>query len=324
MRVLATVLMLGALGCQEYELKNTGDPVADGTDTDPPVVDLEDTDPPGDTDPDPVTPDEVIDIYEVVADPPVDILFALDKSCSMVEEGRNLSRAFDDFIAEIDSVSAGWQIGVSVKDNGCFEEGVITAQTPDYEEVFDDAVTGLNIFGNDLEEELLELAAASLAKTGSNQCNRDFLRPGAVLHMILISDEPEQSGVDWHDWLTEYYSYVANPAHVVVSGVIDQNDDCGTLGTGYIEAANATGGMLLDVCDSDWGQFATQLGAATAALVKTFALSGVPDESTIVVLVDGVPYPSWTYDPVRNVIVFDDVFPPGTTVEIRWYPETTP
>lgn len=321
MRMLFLTALIGAVGCQEYEIKSTPPPTDEG-DTDVAVEDMDpEPEPEPEPEPDPTHPDQVTDTHVVPAEAPLDILFALDKSGSMTEETRNLGRAFDDFISEINNVTSGWQIGVSVKDNGCFNEGVITAQTPNYEDVFDDAVSGLNLFGNDLEEQLLELAAEALSKTDPGECNRQFLRPGAVVHMILISDEPEQSGQSWQHWLNDYYSYVQSTSQIVVSAVIDQNDDCGTLGTGYIEIANQTGGTLLDVCDSDWGMFASQLGSVTAGLLKTFSLSGVPDVDSIIVLVDGVPYPSWTYDPLRNVIEFDDIFPAGTVVEILWLPE---
>ncbi|HHO52279.1 MAG TPA: choice-of-anchor D domain-containing protein, partial [Deltaproteobacteria bacterium] len=45
--------------------------------------------------------DLVSEIFEVLDNPPADILFAIDKSGSMSEEAWNLGRAFDDFITDI-------------------------------------------------------------------------------------------------------------------------------------------------------------------------------------------------------------------------------
>ena len=69
---------------------------------------------------------QVTDNFTSLGDPPIDIVFALDKSGSMTEELGNLANAFDDFIDEIDLVTNDWKIGVVSHDNGCFNNGIIT------------------------------------------------------------------------------------------------------------------------------------------------------------------------------------------------------
>ncbi len=255
--------------------------------------------------------------FDVLVDPPVDILFALDTSCSMFEETRHLSQAFDAFIDEIDDVTLDWQIGAVTKNSGCFNQGIITPNTPDYADVFDSAVSGLTLFA-DYDEALLQLASISLEATLPGECNEGFLRPDAVLHVIAVSDEPEQSGTVWSTWLDEYRSYKANPNQVLVSAVIDPVDDCGSIGDGYIEAAGETGGLILDVCHSDWGSYAADLGAASVAGLQTFGLGAVPDPSTIEVTVDGSALTDWYYDPVANAVVVDAPLNDGAMVELSY------
>jgi hypothetical protein len=265
--------------------------------------------------------DLVTETYTVVDDPPVDILFTIDKSCSMLDEARSLGQAFDQFISEIDSVTDDWQIGVATKDGGCFNNGIITANTYDYESVFVDATSGGVFSAGSLTEALLELTDNALLKTTPGSCNEGFVRGNALLHVITVSDEPEQSGQPWHHWVGRWQARMSDPNLVMVSGVIigPKGGNCGEPGTGYIEAIQGTGGVMLDVCTSDWGAYAQQLGAASASSLLTYLLSTVPEESTIEVSVDGTTYANgWHYDPVRNAVVIDVQLPAGSEVEITY------
>jgi hypothetical protein len=263
----------------------------------------------------------VTEQYTVEANPSVDILFAVDKSCSMSSESRALGNAFSSFISEIDNVTDDWQIGLVAEDDGCFENGIITAATPDYEGVFLEAASRRLLFGDtDLTEALLNLTDNALLQTGAGGCNAGFVRGNSLLHVVVISDEPEQSGQTWDYWVTRWQSQMSDPNLVMVSAVIDPSaGNCGTEGTGYIEAANNTGGLILDVCSSNWGNYAQQLGQASAANLLTYLLSAQPDETTIDVAVDGTSYPGgWTYDPVRNAVVITAELPEGSEVTITY------
>lgn len=257
--------------------------------------------------------------FIVEADPPIDILFALDKSCSMTDDRNNLGNAFESFINEIDLVTQDWQIGVVTDDNGCFEQGIITATTPDYQGVFINAVTGGSIFNEpDLTEALLELVDVSLRETGSTGCNAGFVRGNTVLHIVIVSDEPEQSGTDWSVWVANYQGGMSDPNLLVISGVVDVGG-CESGADGYTQAVSATGGTLLDICDNDWDTFAAQLGGASAETLRTFLLSATPDPESIEVAVDGTTYAGgWHYDAARNAVVVDVDLPEGAEVEVTY------
>lgn len=260
------------------------------------------------------------DPFVVPENPPVDILFAVDQSCSMDDQATALAQAFGNFIGQINNVTHGWRIGVVTLDSGCFNSGVLTAATPNYTNLFSNAVT----LGDDSEsytEQLLRLSAIALGKTGPGACNANFLRPGALLHIIVVSDEKEQSGTSYSTWLNTFYAYVASPSLLKVSAIVDENVSCGdgSGAGGYLQAANATGGEVLNVCNANWGNQVGLLAAASLSSIYTFELTGNPDPLSIAVEVDGTVWNSdWHYDPQLNAVVFDIDLDAGQAVDVRY------
>lgn len=301
-------------GCQEYDLSREPEPVPEGEPPAEPVTPVEE--------PEEDPGDWMVETFHTDDDPPVDVLFALDKSCSMSGEIFALGGAFGSFIRQVDLATGDWHIGVVTQDDGCFNGGWIEATTPNYEGRFLSATRNLGIFGGtDLEEALLQLTDVALGKAVPGRCNAGFSRPEAALHVIAVSDEPEQSGADWASWLA---SYEQRYDVVVVSAVVDQNGTCGSDATGYVEAAQATGGMLLDVCTSRWGSFAADLGDATALATRIYVLSGVPDPTSLKVRVGGVQIDAWDWDADRNAVVLHENPPAGTRVDVAWLPLVPP
>jgi hypothetical protein len=279
-------------------------------------------DPRGDKTADQVGAGEYLDLeasetFDVPVDPPVDILFAVDQSCSMDTEAAALASAFGSFISTIDSVTQGWQVGVVTLEDGCMNYGVLDANTFDYQGKFEDAVTQGG--HHNLTEALLELSEKALSKTGPGQCNDGFLRPNAMLHVIVVSDEPEQSGTGWGTWLADMSTYVATQSLLKVSAVIDLGS-CGTGNAGYWDAADYTGGEILNICNSNWSNSVGQLATASLSGMNEFALAGTPDGNTVAVFVDGVEWTTgWTWDATTNVVTFDDPqFVGGEVIDVTY------
>ncbi len=255
--------------------------------------------------------------FEVPVEPPVDIIFAVDQSCSMDTEAAALASAFGNFIGTINTVTTDWQVGVVTLFDGCFNSGVLDNSTPNYQSLF---TSGVTMGGHhNRTEALLELSATAVSKTGAGQCNAGFLRPNALLHVIVDSDEPEQSGTNWSTWLNDMSAYVANPGLLKVSAVIDQGN-CGTGSGGYVEAANDTGGEVLNICNSNWASQVDVLANASLAGINTFGLGLPAAGETVAVFVDGVEWTSgWTFDPGSNSVVFDDPnFQGGEIIDVDY------
>ncbi|MEZ4238252.1 MAG: choice-of-anchor D domain-containing protein [Myxococcota bacterium] len=253
---------------------------------------------------------------------PVDVMMLIDHSGSM--EGANtndVETGIPAFVQELRQV-ADWQMIQVTREDGCANGGIMTPTTPNPEQLLIDHAWdagGGGVLGGYLTEALLELASDALDQTGPGQCNQGFLRPGALLHIITISDEPEQSGNSYVHWLGQYSNHVAGPEFVRVSAVVDVNNTCGDLGTGYIDAANATGGSLLNICNSNWG---TQFGDIASEIldgIRTYNLSDPAIPGTIVVTVNGVPTTDFTYSAAGNSVTVNN--PPigdGDVVEVTY------
>lgn len=282
---------------------------------------------------------EYEDEWVVPSDPPTDIMFLLDQSCSMDDDTRAVADNIATFIDTLSGLSTDWQIIVASNDDGCNQGGILTPSTADYEDTFKsqartcDSRHGCTSIVD--VEALLLPAAAGVENTDGGECNDGFMRPDALLHIIAISDEPEQSGCsafdidctdsDWANLVDDIQTKKGSTALTKISAVAgpvpggchSATNDAAP-GTGYAEAVEETDGVFLSLC-SDWGASAEELAEASVQ-VDTFALSHTAYEPSIVVTVDGTERTGgWTYDDDSNSVIFDEDVPSeGQTVDISY------
>lgn len=265
---------------------------------------------------------EQTDTWEVPTDPPADILFFVDQSCSMDDDQRALADNFSSFIGALSTYTTDWHVLVANDDDGC-GYGVLTASTANYADKFS---TMVKKGGGLWTEAGLYVTSAAVDKTDGGECNASFLRADALLHVINVSDEPDQSPGYWQTFVDAMIAKKGDAAHVRVSSVAgpvpggcSDRDNSADPGTGYNEAASYTGGEFLSIC-GNWSSHVKSL-AATSILVDTFTLSKKPDSSSIVVYTNGTKRSSgWSYDSSSNSIVFDESSAPkeGATVEATY------
>ena len=87
------------------------------------------------------------------------------------------------------------------------------------------------------------------------------------------------------------------------------------------EAALATGGVYLSICEPDWSMIAESLATACATW-RGFYLPNSAAPNGFDVYVDDVAQTSgWSYDGTANAIVFDDASRPadGALVRAEYY-----
>ncbi|MBW1880794.1 MAG: VWA domain-containing protein [Deltaproteobacteria bacterium] len=261
------------------------------------------------------------DTFVVPEDPPVDILFAVDQSGSMDWHASQLATAFSALIDAIGQVTSGWRIGVVTTDGGCFNSGVLTTSTPNLQSTFASAVS-LNGTTFNYTEKLFQLTQIAMSKTYAGQCNANFLRPNALLHIVLVSDEKEQSGITPASFVSTMQSYKSSPSLVKVSGIICGPSGCGHADgwdTGYKDAVTLTNGVRLDVMATNWANNAQQLAAASLTSINRFELTQTAHPGSIRVWVDGTEWTTgWHYDAATNEVVFDTNPPPGGVVEVDY------
>ena len=271
------------------------------------------------------------DTHTVPTDPPVDILFAVDQSCSMDSIAGQVGSNFNTFINQIDAATNGWRIGVANigtlgqpnGNAGCFISGAIENTTPNYQSVFSNDVT----YGSDssgsgtYSERLTQLVDIALSKTTPGGCNSGFLRPGALLHVVMVTDEYNHAPEPWTYYLGNYQTYVSDPTLLKVSGVLATGSgNCGGGGgaAGYTDIVAATGGETINICNNNWAAELDNLGAASLNGVSNFELNNPADGSSIQVQVNGTPRSDWVYDQNANEVQFNSPLNGGDQVVIEY------
>ncbi len=259
---------------------------------------------------------EVTEVFTEPGVPPVDVMLLIDNSCSMeMDNTDDVRRGIPDFLDRLEQ-TADWQLVEVTLPSGCANGGVLTPASPSVEQLLVNFAFNSDD-SNPRTEKLFELADLALGKTGPGDCNEGFLRPGALLHVIVLSDEPEQSGRNASYWVSRLGSYVASPEHLVISGVLDVNRFCGTGAAVYSTAVDQTGGSRLNICNASWGANFGDLASEVLAGIRIYNLANEPDPASVVVKVNGVPTTSFRVQG-SDVTIEDPPVGEGDLVEITY------
>lgn len=255
-------------------------------------------------------------------EPPVDLMFVVDQSGSMDDDQRSLADNFGTFISELSSYTTGWQVMVVNAYNGCNNSGILDGHTTNYQRIFQDAVKqGSQTEWESNGESGLLVATAGMSVTDSGECNYGFLRPDALLHIIIVTDEVDQGPDGWSSYVGRIQAKKGDVDLTKISAIAgDYPSGCGSAepGRGVYEAVMATHGVFLSIC-SDWGANVEDLANASVPQT-TFTLSHSPEPSTITVEVNGVNRGGgWHYEAAQNAVIFDTDYPEGgSLVEISY------
>lgn len=234
----------------------------------------------------------------------VDFVFFIDQSGSMQDNRRKLSEQSVAFMDHLGELELDWQIAVVTRSHGC-ANAVLSREAGHSAADFDSILQGP--FDGSTEKGLYVMEQA-MAETGGGGCNEGLLREEGRAALIMVSDEPDQSPETWDTHLLEILGH-ANGA-MIASIVGDLPDGCSTAepGTGYAEAAIATGGMLLSICEDEWSSYLEDFTTLVSQEPSgTFLLTYEPETDSLIVSVNGVASTSgWTYDAALNAVVFDE------------------
>lgn len=267
-----------------------------------------------------------------VQSPEVDVLFIIDNSGSMQEEQAALTSSFPEFMKFFSGSSLDYHMGVVSTDmddrdhrgklQGWGDDLWLDDTTTDAEVVFS-AMATLGIGGSG-DERGLDAAHDAVELSEPGGYNEGFIRDGAALHMIVISDEDDASDLSpdafaaWANGLREYGELVS------FSSIVNQPGCCsgGPLATespgrAYMDATDLVGGVKYDIRSDDWDSVLEDLGVRASGLSKEFFLTQQPVEDTIEVWVvaDGTTLTldrgtEWTYNGRRNSVLMDAFTPP--------------
>ena len=268
--------------------------------------------------------------------PPQDVLFVVDDSCSMAEEQEKLAAGFDAFFTEIEGMD--WHIGIVTTDMVNFERRGKLVAHADGDTVLDSndtdpavrfnsmVVVGTN---GDANEAGRDAAHAALV-TRAMGANQGFLREGAGLSVVFISDENDYST----NAVQLFPNFLASrpdvPRVYSIVGLTNNTSDACALERGelYIELADSFPGGTYDICAESYASFLTEIGQGVAgggAPVVTLGLP--PDPATIVVsTLDGagaateLTAEQWTYLADSNAVRLASRPTEGFSVRVTYLP----
>jgi hypothetical protein len=269
-----------------------------------------------------------LDVFEQPLQGRADILFAVDRSCSMNDDIDAMAGSFSALTTTLGGLDADYHVAATVEDDGCINGADLWIDDTFSASDARTALTAmLNLgasYSSNTERQFTLLQSALEASADPSGCNWGLVRPDASLNLVGVSDEPEQSVNDYTYYVSLFQSLKANPDDVRIHAIGgDYPGGCGSAAayTGFYEATVATGGLYLSICASDWTSHMEALAEASAPDMSSFELTDWPVTETIVVRVDGVPLTEgWAYSPTHNGIDFDSTHLPaaGATVEVEY------
>lgn len=215
---------------------------------------------------------EIVDEADLVANnvcphiqnPPVasgqgDIIWVIDNSGSMSDYQQSIQINMNLFIREFSSAAQGtdWRMGLVSTDRtdspyiGFSSLDRLDSSTTEPVLLFNQAVARLGTDGSPTEQPLEAVRNAITS-------HPDFLRPGAKLFVIVVTDEEDQSQRTVADYVSFLHSLVpaANITSYGVFGGLEPN--CGSMprysGTRNSEFMQATNGTPYSICSPEYGR----------------------------------------------------------------------
>ncbi len=294
-----------------------------------------------------------------------DILFIIDNNGSMAIERTVLGNNFQRFFDELVAAQTDFQIGVTSlsmagSNNPLYNDpnqtgyrgtlrqvtvngtptSIITNTTPNPSQTFIAATTFPDTrlrWSQAFQVMVTALTPPLMAPGGANA---GFLRPGAALGVIVVTNEDDQSfgSVGYYARFLRSAKGIGNENLSSFSSIAgDVPNGCTPPGQEnyfgshadpafrYVDLARRTGGVVGSICDTTFEQTLLQIAQAIKTLRRIFPLTFTPDPSTLNVMVNGATIPSdpvngWTYQASINSIVFSGNYvpAPGSQIVIQY------
>ena len=268
----------------------------------------------------------------------VDVLWVVDNSGSMDEELQKVRDNFAHFITEFTALGLDYHLAVVTTDmdnptqSGRIVGTVLSGDDPDVETKFLEYVDVGSMGSGD--ERGRDAVKAALSDPVLSDENADFLREDAALAVVVVSDEDDSSHTSVASFVSFYSALKADPAMVTFNAIVgdpttstDWIGGCqqwvgaaflsATAGTGYVDVADATGGIWESICTSDYDEALQHLSLTSAGMTVEFPLTYEPsDLSEVGVTVNGSSVGNdatngWTYDSAGNTVIFHGSAIPG-------------
>ncbi len=253
---------------------------------------------------------------------PVDIIWFIDTSGSMVEETMNLNANLNRFASSLASSGLDYRvIVIGTRGTGILQvcvppplAGAGCADGPRFRHVnsYVSSNNGLQVVIN------------------TYPTWRDFLRPTSVKFFVAVTDDESRPMTSdmFHATASAWPGFTGYVFNSIVG--YESRTDCPTLaarGTQYLNLTTRTMGDRARVCATDWSTIFTSFASGIARRTTAWTLSVPARADTIQVWIvssGGVRTRltmGWTYDPVANRVTVDPTaVPAGSRVEIIYRP----
>lgn len=267
---------------------------------------------------------------------PIDVLWVIDNSGSMGQEQTRVATAISAFFSWFTTLNLDYHMGVITTDvvNPLHSGHLvgspiyIDSSTPSAEAELAEAIAvGTEDMGDESGLAAVELA---LSEPLVSTDNAGFLRDGAHLAIIVLSDEPEHSAADAAHYVTFLQGLKTDPDDILVSAIVgDYGVGCSTTcedapqdaqaGDKYLDVVTAFSGVAASICECELEAALDEIGMETTRYIRSFVLSEVPtDPTAIVVYVDSEETTDFTFVAVTNEIVFGTPPLNGSEVVVRY------
>jgi len=259
----------------------------------------------------------------------IDIVWLIDKSGSMNSHAQSVVNGIEAMMLALPP--SGWRLGITTT---AWNNASNTQEFPLVPgDTVQDAWDAYNNTGTYGLEAGFDALYAYLIE---NSYNQSWLRPDAGLLVVFVSDEEEQSSRDFastpsglQDFINWYGAQRPSVFLASIVNVHQTENKCGGnvspyyVGDRYIDATNAFGGVVVDICSEDWAP-GVQEATSQAQPFEEWTLTHTPLPETIVVFVNYILFTDWTYHSGSNTVLFTSVPPEGSFVEIGYVIDHNP
>lgn len=281
----------------------------------------------------------------------VDILWVIDTSSSMDKHQDLMAAQMGAFVSGLQDTKLNYHMAVTTMDMGSSTGAkgkfiaapgtplILNNRTSNVTNILAQRVRA-GASGSSVERGLEAMKAAlSSPLASSSGYNAGFLRQNALLVVIFLSNEDDQSSgsasdyASWLDsvrpplevsgersWLTHFMGVTSGDASCKTS----QWDQAGysEVGSKYIALANESGGAVEPICDADFRRALTNVKARILEIMTEYKLDRVPNLSTLTIYVNGVKIAQnadngWTYHSDTNSVRFHGTAVPNAEATIR-------
>ena len=160
-----------------------------------------------------------------------------------------------------------------------------------------------------------------------NPYSSTWLRPEAGLLVVFVSDEEEQSDIEypmtsnflsWYGSLRMGSVFMASVVNVAAEdSVCDHYFSPIDIGDRYMEATHALGGFVVDICSEDWSPGVTD-AAHSIEPIEEVVLTHKAEADSIRVFINGSLDHNWVYSATYNTIYFTTIPTAGQLVEVGY------